>query len=77
MSLVAFVGPEYGSARSRVACKVRSGLFARGTHASMQRRSIYSGIITPSTKLMTHFSRRRIGRGVRENNSSPSWALPE
>jgi len=31
-------------------------------------------VITPSTKLMTLFSWRRIGRGVRESNSSPSWA---
>src|SRR5712692_3196326 len=30
--------------------------------------------ITPSTKLMTLFSWRRIGRGVRENSSSPPWA---
>jgi len=41
-------------------------------------RMRYTGLlITPSTKLMTHFSGRRIGRGVRENNSSPTWALPE
>jgi len=31
-------------------------------------------VITPSTKLMTLFGGRRIGRGVRENNSSPTWA---
>jgi hypothetical protein len=31
-------------------------------------------VITPSTKLMTLFRWRRIGRGVRENNSSPTWA---
>ena len=31
-------------------------------------------VITPSTKLMTLFSWRRIGRGVRENSSSPTWA---
>jgi PAS domain S-box-containing protein len=31
-------------------------------------------LITPSTKLMTLFRWRRIGRGVRENNSSPTWA---
>ena len=29
---------------------------------------------TPSTKLMTLFKWRRIGRGVRENSSSPPWA---
>src|SRR6266853_796958 len=29
--------------------------------------------ITPSTKLMTLFSWRRIGRGIRENSSSPTW----
>jgi para-nitrobenzyl esterase len=32
------------------------------------------GYITPSTKLMTLFRWRRIGRGVRENSSSPTWA---
>ncbi len=31
-------------------------------------------IITPSTKLMTLFRWRRIGRGVRESSSSPTWA---
>jgi LPS-assembly protein len=31
-------------------------------------------IITPSTKLMTLFNWRRIGRGVRENSFSPTWA---
>ncbi len=33
-------------------------------------------IITPSTKLMTLFNWRRIGRGVRKNSSSPPWASP-
>jgi hypothetical protein len=32
--------------------------------------------ITPSTKLMTLFNWRRIGRGVRKNSSSPPWVLP-
>ena len=31
-------------------------------------------VITPSTKLMTLFSWQRIGRGVHENSSSPTWA---
>jgi hypothetical protein len=29
---------------------------------------VYVDLITPSTKLMTVFSWRRIGRGVRENS---------
>ena len=33
-------------------------------------------IITPSTKLMTLFNWRHIGRGVRKNSSSPPWASP-
>jgi hypothetical protein len=33
-------------------------------------------IITPSTKLVTLFNWRRIGRGVRKNSSSPPWASP-
>ena len=33
-------------------------------------------IITPSTKLVTLFNWRRIGRGVRKSSSSPPWALP-
>jgi NO-binding membrane sensor protein with MHYT domain len=32
--------------------------------------------ITPSTKLMTLFNWRRIGRGVRKSSSSPPWASP-
>ncbi len=33
-------------------------------------------LTTPSTKLMTLFNWRRIGRGVRKNSSSPPWASP-
>ena len=33
-------------------------------------------VITPSTKLMTLFNRRRIEHGVRKNSSSPPWASP-
>jgi hypothetical protein len=32
--------------------------------------------IIPSTKWVTCFSRRRIGRGVRESSSSPAEAYP-
>jgi hypothetical protein len=39
-------------------------------------RRVVDELITPSTKLMTLFSGRRIGRGVRENSSSPTWAEP-
>jgi len=31
------------------------------------------GVITPSTKLVTLFNWRHIGRGVRKNSSSPTW----
>jgi hypothetical protein len=34
------------------------------------------GIITPSTKLVTLFNWRHIGRGVQKNSSSPPWASP-
>jgi hypothetical protein len=33
-------------------------------------------VITPSTKLVTLFNWRRIGRGVRKSSSSLPWALP-
>jgi len=33
-------------------------------------------VITPSTKLVTLFNWRHIGRGVRKNSSSPPWASP-
>jgi signal-transduction protein with cAMP-binding, CBS, and nucleotidyltransferase domain len=33
-------------------------------------------VITPSTKLVTLFNWRHIGRGVHKNSSSPPWASP-
>jgi DNA-binding response OmpR family regulator len=33
-------------------------------------------LITPSTKLVTLFNGRRIGHGVRESSSSPTWVWP-
>jgi alpha-D-xyloside xylohydrolase len=33
-------------------------------------------VITPSTKLMTLFNWRHIGRGIHKNSSSPPWASP-
>jgi len=35
-----------------------------------------TAVITPSTKWVTLFSGRRIGRGARESSSSPTWAWP-
>ena len=35
--------------------------------------SLYAAFITPSTKLVTLFNWRHIGRGVRKNSSSPTW----
>ena len=56
----------------------RSELDALGNSAHItpqtNREMEEGGIITPSTKLMTLFRWRRIGRGVRESSSSPTWA---
>jgi hypothetical protein len=38
--------------------------------------SCHSDLITPSTKLVTLFNWRHIGRGVHKNSSSPPWASP-
>jgi hypothetical protein len=39
-------------------------------------QAIATYVITPSTKLVTLFNWRRIGRGVRKSSSSPPWASP-
>jgi catechol 2,3-dioxygenase-like lactoylglutathione lyase family enzyme len=38
--------------------------------------SFHQALITPSTKLMTLFNWRHIGRGIHKNSSSPPWASP-
>jgi hypothetical protein len=57
-------------------------MFYKGRRQEKKPRSrlefflLRSPLITPSTKLMTLFNWRRIGRGVRKNSSSPPWVSP-
>jgi hypothetical protein len=51
---------------------------ARGIQAfsGAKINELGSTVITPSTKLVTLFNWRHIGRGVHKNSSSPPWAEP-
>src|SRR5258705_12032474 len=48
----------------------------RGNYGMERQRETRMEIITPSTKLVTVFNWRHIGRGVHKNSSSPPWVSP-
>jgi hypothetical protein len=43
---------------------------------NFNKGGVAGAYITPSTKLVTLFNWRHIGRGVHKNSSSPPWAAP-
>jgi hypothetical protein len=67
--------PNGGAQKKCPECATKQAANTISQRASRKRakqKKQVDGLITPSTKYVTHFSGRRIGHGAHESSSSPA-----